>query len=170
MTTTNISFAPVLPAYNVNHDHSTVISCSELQDQMLQAAMANFQNSENRMVGVRIKMKAGDGSIVTRPALFFGYNDDNINEGTHQITAYFLIKIGSQYAVVTSIPAQLNDKTMLAFTYQNRDTCNWREWFDVVTRVTADILGEVVEEDYRILDAAKVEECVRSALTFINEI
>ena len=173
MTITNISFAPVLPAYNANHDHSTIISCVELQDQMLQATMANFQNSENRMVGVRIKMKAGDGSIVTRPALFFGYNDDtvsNTTDGTHRITAYFLVKIGSQYAVVASIPTYLNDKTMSAFTYQNRDTCDWQECFDVANRVTADILGEVVEEDYRIVDATKVEDCVRSALTFINEI
>ena len=170
MTTTNISFAPVLPAYNANHDHSTIISCAELQDQMLQATMANFQNSKNRMVGVRIKMKAGDGSIVTHPALFFGYNDNNITEGTHCLTAYFLVKIGSQYAVVASIPTHLNDKTMSAFTYQNRDTCDWLECFDVANRVTADLLGEAVEEDYRIIDATKVEECVRSALTFINEI
>ena len=59
---------------------------------------------------------------------------------------------------------------MAAFTYQNRDTCDWQECLDVSNRITAKILDRVVQEDYRIVDATEVEECVRSALTFINEI
>ena len=169
MTTTNISFAPVLPAYNAAYDRKMIMFCPELVDQMLQAAMANFQHSKNRMVGIRITMRASNGSLKTCPALFFGYHDYNVGD-THRLTAYFLVKIGSQYAIVASTPVDLGNEDMVAFTYQNRDTGDWRECFDVVTRVTADILGEVVEEDYRIIDAAKVEECVRSALTFINEI
>ena len=49
MTTANISFAPVLPAYNAAYDHDMISCCPESQDQMLQAAMANFQNSKNRI-------------------------------------------------------------------------------------------------------------------------
>ena len=170
MTTTNISFSPVLPAYNAAYDRKMIIFCPELADRMLQAAMANFQNSENRMVGVRIKMKAGDGSIVTHPALFFGYHDSSCVEDTHCLTAYFLVKIGSQYAIVASTPVDLGNEDMVAFTYQNRDTCDWQECFDVANRITTKILDCVVQENYRIVDATEVEECVRSALTFINEI
>ena len=170
MTTANISFAPVLPAYNAAYDHDMIIFCPELQDQMLQAAMANFQNSKNRMVGIRITMKAGNGCLKTCPALFFGYHDNNITEGTHRLTAYFLVKIGSQYAMVASAPTDLEDEDMAAFTYQNRDTCDWQECLDASDRITTKILDRVVQEDYRIVDATKVEECVRSALTFINEI
>lgn len=169
MTTTNISFAPVLPAYNAAYDRKMSIFCPELADRMLQAAMANFQNSKNRMVGIRITMKAGSGCLKTCPALFFGYHDNNVGD-THRLTAYFLVKIGSQYAIVASTPVDLGNEDMVAFTYQNRDTCDWQECLDASDRITTKILDRVVQEDYRIVDATKVEECVRSALTFINEI
>ena len=169
MTTTNISFAPLLPAYNATYDHDMFICCPESQDQMLQAAMANFQHSKNRMVGIRITMRASNGSLKTCPALFFGYHDYNVGD-THRLTAYFLVKIGSQYAIVASTPVDLGNEDMVAFTYQNRDTGDWRECFDVANRITTKILDCVVQENYRIVDATEVEECVRSALTFINEI
>ena len=169
MTTTNISFAPVLPAYNAAYDRKMIMFCPELVDQMLQAAMANFQNARNRMVGIRITMRASNGSLKTCPALFFGYHDYNVGD-THWLTAYFLVKIGSQYAIVASTPVDLGNEDMVAFTYQNRDTGDWRECFDVANRITTKILDCVVQENYRIVDATEVEECVRSALTFINEI
>ena len=169
MTTTNISFAPVLPAYNAAYDRKMIMFCPELVDQMLQAAMANFQNARNRMVGIRITMRASNGSLKTCPALFFGYHDYNVGD-THRLTAYFLVKIGSQYAIVASTPVDLGNEDMVAFTYQNRDTGDWRECFDVANRITTKILDCVVQENYRIVDATEVEECVRSALTSINEI
>ena len=169
MTTTNISFAPVLPAYNAAYDRKMIMFCPELVDKMLQAAMANFQNSKNRMVGIRITI-ANNGCLKTCPALFFGYNDNSCMEDTHRLTAYFLVKIGSQYAIVASTPVDLGNEDMVAFTYQNRDTGDWQECFDASNRITAKILDCVVQEDYRIIDATEVEECVRSALTFINEI
>ena len=129
-------------------------------EQLLKIVMNEHNGSSNSIPFVYIRMMKSNGTVGIRPAIAFGYTEQKFTDTDTGICALFLVKIGEQYAIVSSEMQHSDEEIFRRFRENDEAT---------VTVLGRGFFQNTVKPNYTIVSALDVKAEMRAALTLLND-